>query len=174
MPPMSRVASAQQRPPLPLDPNGRVDLERLELPTGISITRIHGATPDRKYFPSNAAEYSAGGRDQSVLPLPGSIQPPTPALSSSGTASSKMIPENSQAPIGYSALEGMPAGLNGPNVIVVDTSSLKTREEEEKVRILPFTSYKCLIKYLPYPRHYRPFRNILKVTLSSFRQRAIF
>ena len=137
---MSRVASAQQRPPLPLDPNGRVDLERLELPTGISITRIHGAAPDRKYFPSNAAEYSAGGRDQSVLPLPGSIQPPTPALSSSGTASSKMIPENSQAPIGYSALEGMPAGLNGPNVIVVDTSSLKTREEEEKVRILPFTS----------------------------------
>ena len=35
--------------------------------------------------------------------------------------------------IGYSAIEGMPAGLNGPNVIVVDTSSLKTREEEEKV-----------------------------------------
>jgi len=34
--------------------------------------------------------------------------------------------------IGYSAIEGMPAGLNGPNVIVVDTSSLKTREEEEK------------------------------------------
>ena len=131
---MSRVASAQQRPPLPLDPNGRVDLERLELPTGISITRIHGAAPDRKYFPSNAAEYSAGGRDQSVLPLPGSLQPPT--LPSSATASSKMIPENSQAPIGYTALEGMPAGLNGPNVIVVDTSSLKTREEEEKVRVI--------------------------------------
>ena len=39
--------------------------------------------------------------------------------------------------IGYSAIEGMPAGLNGPNVIVVDTSSLKTREEEEKVCTLP-------------------------------------
>merc|ERR1712223_2133513 len=32
----------------------------------------------------------------------------------------------------YSAIEGLPPGLNGPNVIVVDTSSLKTREEEEK------------------------------------------
>merc|ERR550517_357327 len=39
---------------------------------------------------------------------------------------------NHPPPIGYSAVEGMPPGLNGPNVIVVDTSSLKTREEEEK------------------------------------------
>ena len=51
-------------------------------------------------------------------------------MSNSG---SKMVPDN-PPPIGYSAIEGMPAGLNGPNVIVVDTSSLKTREEEEKVR----------------------------------------
>ena len=60
---------------MPLDPNGKIDLERLELPTGISITRIQGANggSDRKYFPANAAEYAAGGRDQSVLALPGTV-----------------------------------------------------------------------------------------------------
>ena len=64
---------------MPLDPNGKIDLERLELPTGISITRIQGANggSDRKYFPANAAEYAAGGRDQSVLALPGSVPVPT-------------------------------------------------------------------------------------------------
>ena len=34
--------------------------------------------------------------------------------------------------LGYSAMAGLPAGLNGPNVIVVDASTLKTREEERK------------------------------------------
>ena len=29
-------------------------------------------------------------------------------------------------------MAGLPVGLNGPNVIVVETSSLKTREEERK------------------------------------------
>ena len=125
---------------MPLDPNGKIDLERLELPTGISITRIQGTNggSDRKYFPANAAEYAAGGRDQSVLALPGTVpvttapppnqyqhHPPQPSVSITNTETAPSI--------GYSAIEGMPAGLNGPNVIVVDTSSLKTREEEEKV-----------------------------------------
>merc|ERR1712223_1388937 len=34
--------------------------------------------------------------------------------------------------VDYAAMEGMPSGLSGPNVIVVDTANLKTREEEEK------------------------------------------
>merc|ERR1712110_395102 len=76
--PLKSASSSQHRPPLPLDPNGRVDLERLELPTGISITRIQGANPDRKYFPANEAEYSSGGRDQTILPLPGTVHPPPP------------------------------------------------------------------------------------------------
>ena len=130
---------------MPLDPNGKIDLERLELPTGISITRIQGANggPDRKYFPANAADYAAGGRDQSVLALPGTVpvitapplhqhhQPPQPSVSITSRADTAAAAPS----IGYSAIEGMPAGLNGPNVIVVDTSSLKTREEEEKVCI---------------------------------------
>ena len=98
------------RAPLPLDPTGRVDLDRLQLPAGISITRLSGSAPDRKYFPASTEEYS--GRDQSVLPLPGTL--------------------NNSPNVDYSAMEGMPAGLSGPNVIVVDTNSLKTREEEEK------------------------------------------
>merc|ERR1712008_16299 len=91
---------------------------------------------DRKDFPANAAEYAAGGRDQSVLALPGSVpvpaappphQPPQPSVSITSRMDTAAAPS-----IGYSAIEGMPAGLNGPNVIVVDPSSLKTREEEEK------------------------------------------
>ena len=39
---------------------------------------------------------------------------------------------NVNSALGYSAISGLPAGLSGPNVIVVDTSSLKTREEERK------------------------------------------
>jgi len=98
------------RAPLPLDQTGRVDLEKLQLPPGISITRLAGATPDRKYFPAATEEYSQ--RDQSVLPLPGTV---------------------SKSPnVDYAAMEGMPSGLSGPNVIVVDTANLKTREEEEK------------------------------------------
>merc|ERR1712156_715236 len=64
----------------------------------------------------------------------GTVQPkpqPHPAAPGVSNSGSKMVPDN-PPPIGYSAIEGMPPGLNGPNVIVVDTSSLKTREEEEK------------------------------------------
>lgn len=104
------------RPPLPLDSNGKVDLDRLHLPQGITITRLNGPAPERKYFPASASEYGAS-RDQSVLPLPGTLAQQ----------------EQSSAGVGYSTMEGMPSSLNGPNVIVVDTSSLKTREEEEKV-----------------------------------------
>merc|ERR1712156_1280108 len=64
----------------------------------------------------------------------GTVQPkpqPHPAAPGVSNSGSKMVPDNPPS-IGYSAIEGMPPGLNGPNVIVVDTSSLKTREEEEK------------------------------------------
>ena len=103
---------APARQPLPLDDQGKVDLERLQLPPGISITRLSGPSPGRKYFPASPDSY--GHRDQSVLPLPGTL------------GAEKPKPE-------YEGMEGFPSGLNGSNVIVVDTSSLKTREEEEKV-----------------------------------------
>ena len=78
---------------------------------------MSGPTPERKYFPASVDEY--GNRDQSVLPLP-------------GTVSSQPQTQPSSGGMDYSAIEGLPPGLNGPNVIVVDTSSLKTKEEEEK------------------------------------------
>ena len=86
-----------------------------------SITRMNGGqVPDRKYFPASAEAY--GNRDQSVLPLPGTLQP----------QNTQPPMQNSAGLMEYSAMEGLPPGLNGPNVIVVDTSSLKTKEEEEK------------------------------------------
>ena len=123
--PVSKPVS-QGRVPLPVDSQGKVDLDRLDLPAGISITRISGAIPDRKYFPASVDQYGET-RDQTVLPLPGALEPPPP------TPPTQNVPKNSGHGIDYSAIEGMPPGLNGPNVIVVDTSSLKTREEEEKV-----------------------------------------
>ncbi len=122
----------QERAPLPLDESGKVDLNRLDLPPGISITRIQGENAGgRKYFPSAPSEYS--GRDQSVLPLPGTLNPPPPPQPQQQQQHQMM----SNTPgvmnnVDYKTMEGMPAGLNGPNVIVVDTSSLKTKEEEAK------------------------------------------
>ena len=95
-----------------------------------------GPSPDRKYFPASTTEYG-GNRDQTVLPLPGSLQP-VPVVSQ-GQPGAMQNPAGGPVAAGaggglmdYSAIEGLPPGLNGPNVIVVDTSSLKTREEEEK------------------------------------------
>ena len=117
-PPPQSTAPSKPRQPLPLDSNGKVDLDRLQLPPGISITRMSGPTPERKYFPASADEYGSD-RDQSVLPLPGTI-------------SSQPQTQSGPGGMDYSAMEGLPPGLNGPNVIVVDTSSLKTKEEEER------------------------------------------
>jgi hypothetical protein len=82
---------------------------------GISITKIQGAPPERKYFPAKP------NSDQTILPLPGTLNtPPAPVV----------MPQPSiNSSVGYSAVSGLPAGLNGPNVIVVDTSSLKTRDQ---------------------------------------------
>ena len=106
-------STPQPRAALPMDNKGRLDLDRLQLPPGISITKIQGAAPQRKYFPSKP------DTDQTVLPLPGTLnQSPPQKVIDSG--------------FGYSAVAGMPMGMNGPNVIVVETSTLKTREEERK------------------------------------------
>ncbi len=42
-----------QRPPLPTDSEGKLDLGRLQLPPGISITKIQGPVPERKFFPEH-------------------------------------------------------------------------------------------------------------------------
>ncbi|CAB4056278.1 unnamed protein product [Lepeophtheirus salmonis] len=90
---------------LPTTPEGKLDLDNLNLPPGISITRIEG--------PSAAA------------PSASSMMVPPPMFPGG------LIPTPNGTPVGYSAMAGMPPSLNGPNVIVVDTSTLTTREEEE-------------------------------------------
>lgn len=59
-----------------------------------------------------------------MLNLPGTLNNPQ--------AQNFPQPDHASSALGYSAMSGLPAGLSGPNVIVVDTSSLKTREEERK------------------------------------------
>ena len=59
---------AGARPPLPLDPQGKVDLDRLELPPGVSITKLNGPVPERRYFPSKPNQ---PGQAEEYLPLPG-------------------------------------------------------------------------------------------------------
>jgi len=47
----SKPNGVTTRPPLPTTPQGNVDLEKLRLPDGVSISKISGPIPDRKYFP---------------------------------------------------------------------------------------------------------------------------
>jgi len=47
----SKSTSGSSRPPLPTTPQGNVDLDKLRLPDGVSISKISGPIPDRKYFP---------------------------------------------------------------------------------------------------------------------------
>ena len=111
----------QPRPPLPLDEQGKVDLNRLELPSGVSITKISGPVPERKYFPSKPNSV-----DQTTLPLPG--QHPLQSQFWNG-----QLPERQQGITSQDYLKM--AGLDpnqANNVIVVDTSSLSTKEDEDK------------------------------------------
>jgi len=47
----SKSTASTNRPPLPTTPQGNVDLDKLRLPDGVSISKISGPIPDRKYFP---------------------------------------------------------------------------------------------------------------------------
>ncbi len=99
----SKLPSAPQRSALPTNSDGKLDLSRLHLPPGISISRIQGSTPpERKYFPSKSSDSESG-------------TPVTP-------------------PIQNSDFDGFPGGIdiNNPNVIVVDTLSLGTADDEAK------------------------------------------
>uniref|UniRef100_A0A0K2UTT1 FAM193 C-terminal domain-containing protein n=1 Tax=Lepeophtheirus salmonis TaxID=72036 RepID=A0A0K2UTT1_LEPSM len=109
---------------LPTTPEGKLDLDNLNLPPGISITRIEGPVPERKYYPSKQDK----PQEQVVAaaaPSASSMMVPPPMFPGG------LIPTPNGTPVGYSAMAGMPPSLNGPNVIVVDTSTLTTREEEE-------------------------------------------
>merc|ERR1719354_1179344 len=112
---------------VPLMDDGRVDLQRLSLPQGISISKISGPVPERKYFPSKPApEVDPNSKlwphqQPGFKPAtPGNVAPP-PAAAESGVD---------------------PMYANDPNVIVVDTNSLPTRSEEEQKKSKQSTNKK--------------------------------
>ena len=125
-------ATKSSRPPLPLDSNGKVDLNRLDLPSGISITKIEGQAPERKYFPSKSSEHY----DQSILPLPGQHYAQRgmfnniSACKSSDSNSSKRT-MYSVDNLGHYNIPGI-GPTNPNNVIVVDTSSLADNSDTTK------------------------------------------
>jgi len=60
----SKSSAGAARPPLPTTPQGNVDLDKLRLPDGVSISKISGPVPDRKYFPCKT------GPEGGVPPVP--------------------------------------------------------------------------------------------------------
>ena len=110
-----------RRAPLPVNTEGKLDLDRMDLPTGISITKIEGPVPERKFYPSKPEAAPA----PQTMPMPGQ---PMMMMPGSGFSPGAGFPG---VPGGYPRIPGTGAGGAGSNVIVVDTSSLKTRSEEE-------------------------------------------
>jgi len=119
--------------------DGKVDLNKLKLPEGISISKITGPVPERKYFPCKPAqepERPQRVQNPSWTPPnfggPGSMGGP-----GSSFAGGPMGPQygGQMPPVGYPGSQGMNPNMNmggNPNVIVVDTAQLTTREEEER------------------------------------------
>ena len=120
------------RPPLPLDSNGKVDLNRLELPSGISITKVEGQAPERRYFPSKPSET----HDQSILPLPGQHESQRGMFANVSNSRGNISNQMPQSPysvnnVGQFNIPGI-GPTNPNNVIVVDTSSLAESSNSKK------------------------------------------
>ena len=108
-----RVSSA-----LPTTAQGSVDLDRLKLPDGVSISKISGPVPERKYFPCKSGPEVAG---------------PQIVQSNPWTSPASMYGGNPGQPQLGSLYGAAPA--KDPNVIVVDTNSLdadKTKSKKKK------------------------------------------
>ena len=124
--------SKPSRAPLPLDAYGKVDLNRLELPSGISITKIDGQAPERKYFPSKPSE----NNDQNILPLPGQHESQRSMLNNLNNSriNGANLLQPSTYPVDNLGQYNIPGiGPTNPNnVIVVDTSSLADNTNSSK------------------------------------------
>ena len=119
-------AAMPQPASLPVNDRGRLDVDGLSLPPGISITKIEGQAPERKYFPSKAdqpnpaaAAASLHHRQQQQMPVYAPPQPQQMMTNSGFVPGFPMMAPHPAAPAASS------------NVIVVDTNSLKTKAEEE-------------------------------------------
>merc|ERR1712142_483890 len=137
----TKTITSTTRPPLPTTPQGNVDLDKLRLPDGVSISKISGPVPDRKYFPCKT------GPEASVPPpQPGHGNNPWGQQGGFGGGPAPYgAPGNLtghfpgqggqyQPPTGmFGGQYGMPrpAGRD-PNVIVVDTNSIEGEKTSKK------------------------------------------
>merc|ERR1719430_305739 len=120
---------AMQRAPAPAAPYQQVDLDKLRLPDGVSISKISGPVPERRYFPCK--ETDAAPRDPGVpgVQNPASMGPPWSNNPYSGAP-----PPTYTGPTGFPSPSygGFGAAPPNSNVIVVDTNSLDEKEKVSK------------------------------------------
>ena len=113
------VSAGAGRASLPTTAQGNVDLDRLKLPDGVSISKINGPVPERKYFPCKTGPETGGPQIVQSNPWsnPGSMYgaPPAPA----------------QVPGQFGNMYGAQPAKD-PNVIVVDTNSLDAEKGKSK------------------------------------------
>merc|ERR1719282_555660 len=95
-------APAPSMPPKPVQPN--VDLDKLRLPDGVSISKINGPVPERKYFPCKTGPE----------PGPQIVQSNPWSTAAGGQFGGNMYP-------------GAQAG--GDNVILVDTNNIEEKSK---------------------------------------------
>jgi len=140
------ISNGSSRPGVPITPQGTVDLDNLRLPDGVSISKISGPIPDRKYFPCKTGP--EGG-----LPPP---QQQQGGGNPWGQGAGGGYP-GAQPPYGQQGQYGPPGGYPGQygappsgggggmyggqfggqrqvgrdqNVIVVDTNTIETGQEK--------------------------------------------
>jgi len=147
VPKPSTVSTPTTRPGVPTTPQGNVDLDKLRLPDGVSISKISGPVPDRKYFPCKT------GPEGGVPPVqPGAGAGGNPWGQGAGFGGA---PPYSQQQSPYGAPGGYPGQFGGPgqyggspgmfggqmggqrqgqdqNVIVVDTNTIEGGEKTSK------------------------------------------
>jgi len=144
--------TAPIRPGVPTTPQGNVDLEKLRLPDGVSISKISGPVPDRKYFPCKTGpegglppvQQGAGGggggnpwgqgagfggnpygQQQGQFGAPGGFPGQFPGPGQFGG------PSGGGGMFG-GQMGGQRQGGQDQNVIVVDTNTIETGEKTGK------------------------------------------
>jgi len=119
--------SSRAPPPLPSSSTpANVDLDKLRLPEGVSISKINGPVPERRYFPCKTGPESAGGP---AAPTSNSWgQHPAQPGAYPGTP----VPGYPGSQHNYGPGPGMPGrGAPNSNVIVVDTNNMEQGGQEK-------------------------------------------
>merc|ERR1719220_1264727 len=122
---------AMQRASAPAAPYQQVDLDKLRLPDGVSISKISGPVPERRYFPCKETDAAPNPR---VSGPPGAQNPGPMGPPWANNPYSGAPPPTYPGPTGFPspAYGGMGGAPPNSNVIVVDTNSLDEKEKVSK------------------------------------------